>query len=37
LGGAENGRLALLPDEATELFDQIRNDMPVVIKPTPSP
>ena len=37
LDGADNGRLALLPDEAAELFDQIRNDIPVVIKPTPSP
>lgn len=37
LGGVDNGRLALLPDEATELFDQIRNDIPVVIKPTTSP
>jgi hypothetical protein len=37
LGGADNGRLGLLPDEAAELFDQIRNDIPVVIKPTASP
>jgi LCP family protein required for cell wall assembly len=37
LVGADYGRLALLPDEAAALFDQIRNDIPVVIKPTPSP
>jgi LCP family protein required for cell wall assembly len=37
LGGADNGRLGLLPDEAAALFDAIRNDVPVVIKPTPSP
>jgi anionic cell wall polymer biosynthesis LytR-Cps2A-Psr (LCP) family protein len=37
LGGADNGRLALLPDEAAALFDAIRNDVPVVIEPTPSP
>jgi anionic cell wall polymer biosynthesis LytR-Cps2A-Psr (LCP) family protein len=37
LGGADEGRLALLPDEAATLFDAIRNDVPVVIKPTPSP
>ena len=36
LGGADNGRLALLPVEATALFDQIRNDLPVVIEATPS-
>jgi hypothetical protein len=35
LGGADNGRLALLPDEADPLFDAIRNDVPIVIKPTP--
>jgi LCP family protein required for cell wall assembly len=37
LGGAYAGRLDLVPDEASALFDQIRNDLPVVIKPTPSP
>ena len=37
LGGADNGRLALLPDEGALLFDAIRNDVPVEIKPTPSP
>jgi hypothetical protein len=37
LGGADNGRLGLLSDEAGALFDAIRNDVPVVIKPTPSP
>jgi hypothetical protein len=37
LDGVESGRLALVPDEADALFDQIRNDLPVVIKPTPSP
>lgn len=37
LGGADEGRLALIPDEAKELFDQIRNDLPVVIRTTPVP
>jgi LCP family protein required for cell wall assembly len=36
LGGAYAGRLDLVPDEAAALFDQIRKDLPVVIKPTPS-
>jgi hypothetical protein len=37
LDGAYAGRLGLLPEEAAALFDAIRNDVPVVIKPTPSP
>jgi len=35
LGGADEGRLGLVQDEAATLFDQIRNDTPVVVKPTP--
>ena len=37
LGGVDEGRLSLVTDEANALFDQIRNDLPVVIKPSPSP
>ena len=36
LDGAYAGRLDVVPDEAAELFDQIRNDLPVVIKATPN-
>jgi hypothetical protein len=34
LDGAYAGRLGLVPDEATALFDQIGNDLPVVLKAT---
>jgi hypothetical protein len=37
LTGAEDGRLESLSEEANALFDQIRNDLPVVIEPTPAP
>ena len=37
LTGAEEGRLESLSEEAKALFDQIRNDLPVVIEPTPAP
>jgi anionic cell wall polymer biosynthesis LytR-Cps2A-Psr (LCP) family protein len=37
LTGAEDGRLESLSEEAKALFDQIRNDLPVVIEPTPAP
>ena len=37
LGGADEGRLGLIPDEAAALFEQIRNDLPVVLEQTPSP
>jgi len=32
LSGVDSGRLGLIPDEADALFDQIRNDIPAVIK-----
>jgi LCP family protein required for cell wall assembly len=34
LDGTYAGRLGLVPDEATALFDQISNDLPVVLKAT---
>jgi LCP family protein required for cell wall assembly len=37
LTGAEDGRLESLSEEAKALFDQIRNDSPVLIEATPSP
>jgi hypothetical protein len=35
LSGADEGRLGLVPEEADALFDQIRNDLPLVITATP--
>jgi LCP family protein required for cell wall assembly len=37
LTGSEDGRLESLSEEAKALFDQIRNDLPVVVEPTPAP
>lgn len=37
LSGAEEGRLESISEEAKALFDQILNDLPVVIEPTPAP
>jgi len=37
LGGPDAGRLALIPEESNNLFDQIRNDQPIVVKETQSP
>jgi anionic cell wall polymer biosynthesis LytR-Cps2A-Psr (LCP) family protein len=37
LDGAYAGRLGLIPDEATALFDQIGNDLPAVNNATNSP
>jgi LCP family protein required for cell wall assembly len=35
LSGADEGRLGLVPEEADAMFDQIRNDLPLVITATP--
>jgi LCP family protein required for cell wall assembly len=37
LSGSEEGRLESRSDEAKALFGLIRNDLPVVIEPTPAP
>jgi LCP family protein required for cell wall assembly len=37
LSGAEEGRLESLSEEAKALFGLIRNDLPVVLEPSPSP
>ena len=37
LAGAEEGRLESLSEEAKALFEQIRNDLPIVIEATPAP
>ena len=37
IGGADQGRLVLVPDEANELFDKIKLDQPVVIATKSNP
>jgi hypothetical protein len=37
LSGAEAGRLESMPEETKALFEQIANDQPIVLEPTPTP
>jgi LCP family protein required for cell wall assembly len=37
LSGAEEGRLEAITEEARKLFNQIKNDIPVIVEPTPNP
>jgi hypothetical protein len=37
LSGADEGRLDAITEEARKLFNHIKNDVPVIVEPTPSP